>query len=95
MVDPTKPAEPVDLRIERASRETDNRHLTPTDMLELALRDIKVRDQDFEPNCGIVILLRKIDDDYTSRIYRSNLSVSETIALLDVSKQVQLMRILE
>lgn len=85
--------ETIDLRGERVKRESDNRNITPTDLLKLALSDLDDpanNMDDVVPNKAVILLLKSDGTEYKFHVYRSNLSLSESIALLEAVKHTNL-----
>lgn len=88
--------ETIDLRGERVKRESDNRNVTPTDLLKLALHDLDDPANNMDsvvPNKALLLLLKSDGIEYQFHVYRSNLSLSESIALLDAVKHTNLKRL--
>jgi len=58
---------------------------SPSDALEDALKDISEKNRD--PSDSLVILLDRRDGKYKINWYIAGMSISEVIALLEISKQ--------
>lgn len=79
-------ASPVNLNVERAYREGDNRLLTPADMLQDALSDIESGAE--APTRAMLIFWTEDEDarEFATSYYAANLRGSEMLGLLEIIK---------
>jgi len=79
--------DPINLNIRRAEK-TGKNDVSPQDILEEALRELKEGVLTCHPTKALIILLDNSGDLYDTRFYQAGMKASELIALIEYQKQV-------
>ena len=72
----------INLKLEKALRENDNRGLSPKDLCEIAMKSTDAE----EATSAMIIFMMKDEEGYAVNYYRANLDFLETLGLLEFAK---------